>query len=702
MVQSRKRKSAVKKKRTSDSKTEQPSTAITKQHTTIDVPEVEDTFERVIGEVADYAIFLLDPDGNVLSWNKGAAKIKGYSSSEIIGKNHRIFYTKEDKEKDLSVKLLAEAKRKGTTNYEGWRVRKDGTRFWGRVTITALHHKNGNLRGYLKITRDLNDMKIAEDNYSNFVEDLKLKNEELQKIGERYHKMVAEVLDYSIILLDKNGKVLDWNKGAEKVKGYTAKEIIGKSFRLFYPKDEKDSKLPERLLAEAVKQGSTRHEGWRIRKDGKRFWGNITITALYDKEGDLIGFSKVTFDLTTKKIADDKVSNVVEELRQTNEQLKQSEERYHKMIEEVQDYAIILLNRDGDIQNWNAGAGFIKGYKAREVIGKNFRIFYAPEDREDKLPERLLEQARQTGKANHEGWRVRKDGSKFWGSIVITALHSADGEILGFSKVTRDLTERKNGEDSLKANAAQLDLKNKTLERLNAELSSFTHVASHDMKEPLRKIQTFASRIEQMGFSPAKGQEYLEKIKASALQMQNLMDDLLSYSEVTNDTGNMEKTDLNKALQAAKNDLEIVIAEKNATIDSHRLPVVVGIPYQLHQLFLNLLSNSIKFSKAEEAPYITIKAEIIKGPDIPGEPANGNNKYHHISIIDNGIGFEHQDSDRIFEAFQRLHSKRTFSGTGIGLAIVKKIIENHNGIVSAEGNPGVGATFHLYLPLTQK
>ena len=698
MVQSRKRKSATKKKTTSDSKTEQPSNAITKQHTTVDGPEDEDTFKRVIGEVADYAIFLLDPDGNILSWNKGAEKIKGYSSSEIIGRNHRLFYTKEDKEKDLSSKLLAEAKRKGTTNYEGWRVRKDGTRFWGRVTITALHHKNGSIRGYLKITRDLNDVKVAEDNYSNFVEDLKLKNEELQKTGERYHKMISEVLDYSIILLDKNGKVLDWNKGAEKVKGYAAKEIIGKSFRLFYPKEEKDSKLPERLLAEAVRHGSIRHEGWRIRKDGKRFWGNITITALYGKEGDLIGFSKVTFDLTNKKIAEDKVSNVMEELRQTNEQLKQSEERYHKMIEEVQDYAIILLNRDGDIQNWNAGAEFIKGYKAKEVVGQNFRIFYTPEDLQNKLPETLLAQARQTGKAIHEGWRVRKDGSTFWGSIVITALHSAEGEILGFSKVTRDLTERKNAEDSLKANAAQLDLKNKTLERLNEELSSFTHIASHDMKEPLRKIQTFAARIEQMGFSPEKAREYLDKIKSCASQMQNLMDDLLSYSEVTNDTSNREKTDLNKALQAAKSDLEIAIAEKNATIDSDRLPVVVGVPHQLHQIFLNLLSNAIKFSKAEEVPRIIIKAEIIRGPDIPGYPTEGKNKYHHISIADNGIGFEHQNNDRIFEAFQRLHSKRTFSGTGIGLAIVKKIIENHNGTISAKSELNKGATFNIYIP----
>jgi PAS domain S-box-containing protein len=703
MVHAKKNRSGTQKKKPSDQKTKEPAVQAAKQQkTTEQSSDVEQSFENVFGEVEDYAIIVLDPQGTILTWNKGAEKIKGYSASEITGKNYRMFYTKEDKENNLSEKLLEAARKQGRINYEGWRVRKDGTRFWGSVTLTALHNDQGGIRGFLKVTRDLTDKKMAEDYHSNYVEELKLKNEELKKSEERYHKMISEVIDYAIILLDKDGKVLDWNKGAEKLNGYSPKEIIGKSFRLFYPKDEKDSQLPERLLAEAVKNGSTAHEGWRIRKDGKRFWGSVAITALHDDQGGIIGFSKLTRDLTDKKIAEDKVSNVHEELRQANEQLKQSEERYHKMIEEVQDYAIILLSKDGEIQNWNAGAQVIKGYKASDIIGKNFRIFYPQEDRDRKLPEQLLDIARKNGKATHEGWRVRKDGTYFWGSVVITALHNASRELIGFSKVTRDLTEKKAAEDALKSNAAQLDLKNKTLERLNEELSSFTHVASHDMKEPLRKIQSFAARIESAGFAPDKAKEYIEKIKSSALRMQNLIDDLLSYSQVSNDTSNMEKVDLNKVLQAAKSDLEVAINDKHAIIDSDRLPAVMGINYQLHQLFLNLLSNAVKFSKPDEAPYIVIKAEIIKGPDIPGDGEEGNNKYHHISIRDNGIGFEHHDNDRIFEAFQRLHPRHSFSGTGIGLAIVKKVIENHNGIVSAEGKPGVGATFHLYLPVIRK
>lgn len=707
MVQSKKKKTA-KKKSATDARSEElltekaPLIASTKDAAIpFESTNTQQAFENVLDEVEDYAIIMLDVTGAIRSWNKGAEKIKGYTAKEMIGKNYRIFYTKEDKDINLSEKLLDEARRKGKTNYEGWRLRKDGTRFWGSMTLTALHHENGSVRGFLKVTRDLTNRKIAEDNYSNFVEELRIRNEALQSSEERYHKMINEVLDYAIILLDKDGKVLDWNKGAEKLKGYSAGEIIGKSFRLFYPKEEKDSHLPERLLAEAVKKGSIMHEGWRIRKNGTRFWGSITITTLHKEDGDIMGFSKVTRDLTDRKIAEDKISVALEELRQANEQLKRSEERYHGMIEEIQDYAIILLNKDGDIQNWNAGAQKIKGYQASEIIGKNFRAFYTAEDRAAQLPERLLRQAEEQGKANHEGWRVRKDGTHFWGSIVITALHNDAGEVIGFSKVTRDLTERKKSDDALKASAAQLNLKNKTLERVNEELSSFTHVASHDLKEPLRKIEIFASKVDESGL-PEKSREALVKIRKSTTKMQELISDLLSFSQVANDASILGKVDLNKVLTAVKSDLEIAISEKNAEIRSQRLPIVSGISFQLQQLFLNLLANAIKFSKKGERPVIDITAEVIKGPDIPGDGSEGTNKYHHISVRDNGIGFEHQYNDRIFDAFQRLHGKDTYAGTGLGLAIVKKIVEKHNGIISAESIPGEGATFHLYLPATRQ
>lgn len=661
-------------------------------------PEHEvEKVEDILNEVVDYAIIKLDEKGTIKSWNKGAENIKGYTAKEIIGKNYRIFYTAEDRADRLSDKLLIEAREKSRTSYEGWRVRKEGSRFWGSMTLTALHDKTGKVKGYLKVTRDLTEKKKHDDKYSNFVEELRLKNNELKKSEEKYHKMVSEVQDYAIILLDGDGQVLDWNKGAEKLKGYRASEIIGKNFRLFYPKEERENRLPDRLLEFAAKNGSALHDGWRIKKDGERFWGSVVITALHDDNGNIIGFSKVTRDLTDKKIAEDKVNNLLEELHQLNDELKRSEERYHKMISEVQDYAIILLDVNGNIENWNTGAEVIKGYKPEEIIGKNFRVFYSKEDQNNGLPARLLNEAIRVGRVTHEGWRVRKDGSRFWGSVVITALHDDQNNIIAFSKVTRDLTERKRTEDALKQTAAQLDLKSKSLERLNAELSAFTYVASHDLKEPLRKIKTFSARMKDVNYEPQKIDEFVDKITVSANKMQSLIENLLAYSLVSNDETGFEEVNLNSVLDSVKNDLEILISEKGALIKSDPLPWIAGINFQLHQMFLNLISNSLKFGKDNEPPSISISYKILTGSEVPGS-AHVSNKYHHIAVSDQGIGFPPEQAEKIFDAFHRINKKGPIAGSGIGLAIVKKIVENHKGIIEAVGSPGNGAVFNIYLP----
>ncbi|MEJ7646980.1 MAG: PAS domain S-box protein [Chryseolinea sp.] len=660
----------------------------------------QEQFQKLISEVEDYAIILLSPDGTIITWNRGAEKIKGYLANEIVGRNYKVFYAKEDRDSLLPDTLLTTARNTGKAVHEGWRVRKDGTRFWGNITITSIHNDAGEIAGYLKVTRDLTERKIAEDNYSNYVEELKTKNEELKQSEERYHKMVSEVTDYVIILLDKNGKVLDWNKGAERVKGYKADEILGKSFRLFYPKEDKDSNLPESLLRKAVKDGSTIHEGWRIRKDGTRFWGSVALTALHSDNGDILGFSKVTRDLTDRKIADDKLNNQADELKFKNGELQKSEERYHRLIAEVQDYAIILLDKNGIIQNWNAGAELIKGYKNNEIVGKSFKEFYPESDRQAGLPHNLLMEAVEKGKVVHEGWRVRKDGSRFWGYVVITALHDDKNEIIGFSKVTRDLTSQKHADDQLKLNAAELSRKNKFLEQLNEEVNSFAYVASHDLKEPLRKIRTFTSRIlEATDLDAVKA--LTEKINNSALRMQRLMDDLMSYSQVTSDTSGFGQVDINEIVESVKSDLEIIISEKKATIEINKLPTIVAVSFQTQQLFLNLIQNSLKFSNPDRFPIIKISAARILGKNIPLGLVNDLNEYIKISLSDNGIGFPASDSKKIFDVFQRLHSRTEFAGTGIGLAIVKKVMDNHRGFVVADGRPGEGATFHIYFPLCQ-
>ncbi len=525
--------------------------------------------------------------------------------------------------------------------------------------------------------------------------------EALKRREERYHLMVTEVQDYAIILLSEDGIIQNWNKGAQKIKGYREDEILGKSFRIFYTPEDQASGLPERLMRQALETGKANHEGWRVRKDGTRFWGSISITALRDNEGNVLGFSKVTRDLTERRQNELRIQQYNEDLRLKNELLRQSEERYHRMVSEVEDYVIILLDEEGYIQNWNKGAQQIKGYSADEIIGKHFSIFYSPEDRQKGVPEKILLEAKANGKALHEGWRLRKDGSVFWGSVVMTALHNDDNKVIGFTKVTRDLTDKKMTEERLRATSLKLEEKNKELERMNEELSSFAYISSHDLQEPLRKIQTFSDRILELEYNnlSEKGRDYFERMQRGAQRMQKLIRDILAYSRTTTSDKKLEETDLNEVIAQSKIELEMQITEKKAVVESAPLPRLKVIPFQIQQLFNNLLGNALKFSKPDVPPHVVISSELVEAAAIHGNYSSASDQFLRISVSDNGIGFDPMYEKKIFEVFQRLHGRAEYGGTGIGLAICKRIVENHHGILTAESIPNEGATFHIYLPV---
>ncbi|MXN91333.1 PAS domain S-box protein [Flavobacterium sp. Sd200] len=430
----------------------------------------------------------------------------------------------------------------------------------------------------------------------------------------------------------------------------------------------------------------------------KQFAVNIKLT--HNGDGTVSGAIVVLTDSIFRTQseadkADDRAYRSLSELleRKVDERtqsLKKSEERYHKMIEEVQDYAIVLLDTEGFIINWNRGAEKIKGYTEKEILGRNFREFYLDHDRVGLLPEKLIKQAHDTGRAMHEGWRRRKDGTAFWGSIVITALHDADNNIIGFSKVTRDLTERKLADDQMANYAKDIEFRNKQLEE-------YAYIASHDLQEPLRKIQIFSEMLENdLEENQKEGaMRSLEKIKTASRRMSNLIKDVLKYSQLSRADELFETVDLNTIFATVKEDFDLLTEQKGVTIQHTALPVITGIPIQLHQLFGNLLSNAIKFSS--EDPLIEIETFKVPQTELEYYPKlNPGRSYVKIIFKDNGIGFNQQYGEQIFKMFKRLTDN---SGTGIGLALCKKIVQNHNGHISVASEIGKGTQFTILLPV---
>ncbi|WP_337966850.1 PAS domain S-box protein [uncultured Flavobacterium sp.] len=441
------------------------------------------------------------------------------------------------------------------------------------------------------------------------------------------------------------------------------------------------------------------------RKDGNYRWHAVIGEPVFNKENKIIKWVGAFTDIHTEKAftheLEQQVTVRTKELSLINESLRKSEERYHLMVEEVQDYSILYLNHEGIIENWNVGAEKIKGYKAEDIIGKYFSIFYTEEDRTSNLPQKLLNLAIEKGKATQEGWRVRKDGTYFWASVVITAIHNKKNQVIGFSKVTHDLTEKKRASDKLKQNGLELEQKNTELEQMNKELQSFAYISSHDLQEPLRKIQTFATQImeKELDNLSETGKDKFLRMQNAAQRMQTLINDLLSYSRTNIQERVFEKTDLAKIIDEVKDDLKEELEQQDAIIEVENTCNADVIPFQFRQLLYNLVSNSLKFSKLETRTFIKVNCEIVNGSTLDHEKLNAETNYCHIRITDNGIGFEQQYSSKIFEVFQRLHGKLEYTGTGIGLAIVKKIVDNHNGIITATGEQNIGATFDIYIPV---
>jgi PAS domain S-box-containing protein len=380
------------------------------------------------------------------------------------------------------------------------------------------------------------------------------------------------------------------------------------------------------------------------------------------------------------------------------------QQQYNLLLESVKDYGIFMLDPEGRILSWNEGAKAIKGYSANEIIGQHFSVFYTQEDKQNNKPDKELQIALKKGKYEEEGWRVRKDGSLFWANIIISPVYDADKRHIGFSKVTRDLTERMESDKALKKSnllykniAEELNRTNQDLKQVNEQLEQFASIASHDLKEPLRKILINAEMLMAQSDLSEKGKVVVTKIQDAAERMNQMIEDILELSSISNTLG-FENFSLETIFGEAIDLLEETIKEKKAIITSDCLPEGKVIVSQVRQVFLNLIANALKFSKKDIPPLITVTHWYLTDKEAEAQMLK-KNKYLLIQFSDNGIGFEQEFTTKIFGVFSRLHSTKEFKGTGLGLAICKKIMETHGGKIYAESEIGEGAKFSLIFPI---
>ena len=475
---------------------------------------------------------------------------------------------------------------------------------------------------------------------------------------ERFRLLVESVADYAIFMLDPSGRIMSWNRGAERLKQYRADEIIGQHFSRFYPAEDNAAGKPQRELEIAMAEGRVEDEGWRIRKDGSRFWALVVITALYDASGKFVGFAKVTRDLT--------------ERREAEERLRASEEQFRLLVDRVEEYAIYLLDPTGRVASWNSGAEKIKGYSAQEIIGKHFACFYTAEDVAAGRPQKNLENAARTGHIHDEGVRVRKDGSTFQADVVITALRGANGELRGFSKVTRDVS------DQIRAREAEAE--KIAAQRANQAKDEFLATLSHELRTPLTPALAAASFMaENADELPAKFTSDVHMIRRNVQLEARLIDDLLDLTRIS--TGKIElhlqRTDAHAIARDALSIAQSDIHRKGLSVTTHWAAQAHHIwadPVRVEQVFWNLINNAVKFT----AP----------GGEIQIRTWNQEARLH-FEIVDSGIGIEPDRQASLFNAFEQGDSNtaRQFGGLGLGLAICKNLVELHGGTISVT-SPG--------------
>ena len=496
--------------------------------------------------------------------------------------------------------------------------------------------------------------------------------------SRRFELLLDAIKDYAIYLLDAEGYVSSWNTGAQRFKGYTAKEILGQHFSRFYTEEDRAAGLPQRALRTAASEGRFESEGWRVRKDGTRFWTNVVIDPVLDETGKLVGFAKVTRDITAKKKAE--------------QALFEAEQRFRLLVQGVRDYAIYMLDREGFITNWNSGAEAIKGYRADEIVGQHFSRFYTDEDRANGEPQRALETTLREGKFETEAWRVRKDGSRFWANVLIDPIRDEAGELVGFAKITRDVTERRRAQEEIERAREALS----QAQKMEA-VGRLTGGVAHDFNNLLTIIRASIDLLRRPGLTEEKQARYLDAIAETADRAARLTGQLLAFAR--RQPLRPEVFEVGQRIRGLEQIIGTSLGSpiKLTTALPDEELLVEADPNQFETAILNIVINARDAMPNGGA--LTIAARRDEAPASASSGVGHEGPFVAVSIEDSGTGMDQATVERIFEPF--FTTKEVNKGTGLGLSQVYGFVKQSGGDVAVDSRPGEGTAFTLYLPCAE-
>jgi PAS domain S-box-containing protein len=491
----------------------------------------------------------------------------------------------------------------------------------------------------------------------------------------RFRLLVEAISDYAIFMLDPTGIVISWNPGAERFKGYSASEIIGQHFSRFYSEEDRETGLPARALATAIRDGKFAAEGWRIRKDGTRFWAYVVIDPIRSSSGELIGFAEITRDLSEHKAAEEK--------------LRLSEEQFRLLVQGVTEYAIYMLDRDGRVTSWNVGAERIKGYQRHEIVGEHFSKFYTDEARAANEPQKALDTARREGRFEKESWRVRKDGTRFWAHVVIDAIHNDDGDVIGYAKITRDITERKEAQEKLEK-AREMTVQSQKMEAIGQLTGGIAPDFNHLLTAVLGSLELLRKRLP----DDPKSIALLENAAQGAQRGTTLTKRMLAFAR--NQELEQEIIDIPQLVRGMTDLLQRSVGAP-IRIETHFPLVLKPVLADANQLEMALLNLTVNARDAmPDGGEIVVAARqenVVTSSGSKLKPGT----YICISVTDSGEGMDAQTMRKAVEPF--FTTKGLGKGTGLGLSMVHGFAEQSGGCFILHSRKGKGTTAEIWLPI---